>query len=65
MPVDDHMEKKTRKLASLNAFTITVFIILASIDNAVLDMASSVYWAIRDSLSIDPQFLGLVNSILI
>ncbi len=57
------MERKIN--ATLKAFTITVFIILASIDNSVLDMASSVYWAIRDELLIEPEFLGLVNSILI
>ncbi len=57
------MERKIN--AALKAFTITVFIILASIDNSVLDMASSVYWAIRDELLIEPEFLGLVNSILI
>ncbi|MEX2719143.1 MAG: MFS transporter [Candidatus Sigynarchaeota archaeon] len=52
--------------AFLRLFTITVFIILASIDNCVLDMASSVYWAMEDVFGLDrPDFLGFVNSLLI
>lgn len=59
------MKLKDRDTAITRAFTITVFILLASIDNAVLDMASSVYWAIETHLTIPPVFLGVVNSILI
>ncbi|MHA1338612.1 MAG: MFS transporter [Promethearchaeota archaeon] len=56
---------KNKKYAILKAFTIMVFIILASIDNAVLDMSSSIYWAIKISLNVNEFLLGIVNSALI
>ncbi len=60
------MSKPPKTSAFLRLFTITVFIILASIDNCVLDMASSVYWAMEKVFGLDkPDFLGLVNSLLI
>jgi MFS transporter, Spinster family, sphingosine-1-phosphate transporter len=67
------MSKPSKKTAFLRLFTISVFLILASIDNCVLDMASSVYWAMETAimtsttfLGLTPtEFLGLVNSLLI
>lgn len=58
-------DKKDKKLAFLKLFTITVFIMLASIDNSVLDIASSIYWAIEPELGVDAVFLGFANSISI
>ncbi|NMC05640.1 MAG: MFS transporter [Candidatus Lokiarchaeota archaeon] len=59
------MPRPSPKEAFLRAFTITVFLILASIDNCVLDMASSVYWAMQTALVTSTTFLGFVNSLLI
>jgi MFS family permease len=59
------MSKPSKKSAFLRLFTITVFIILASIDNSVLDMASSVYTAIIPAIHTSEFFLGLVNALLI
>lgn len=51
------------RLATL--FTIAVFILLASIDNAVLEMAPSIFWAIKPALSATDVEIGIANSILI
>ncbi len=59
------MSKPSKKGAFLRLFTITVFIILASIDNSVLDMASSLYPAMKPALNTSDFFLGLVNAFLI
>jgi len=55
----------TTKYRVLTLFTITVFIALASIDNAVLEMASGIYWAIIDALDSTEFGVGLANSILV
>ncbi len=69
------MSKPSKKSAFLRLFTITVFIILASIDNSVLDMASSVYDPMSIALKTTGIFfhtedawliyLGIVNAVLI
>nr|MDO8108997.1 MFS transporter [Candidatus Sigynarchaeota archaeon] len=69
------MKKEFSKADFLRVFTIVVFIILASIDNSVLDMASSVYYFMKPafvSAPITPEklaemeiYLGFVNSLLI
>ncbi|MBD3350407.1 MAG: MFS transporter [Candidatus Lokiarchaeota archaeon] len=56
---------KKKRLAFLKTFTIVVFILLASIDNAASDAAKSVYWAMEISLGTTDVRLGFINSLLI
>jgi MFS family permease len=65
IPKACHMSKPSKNSAFLRLFTISVFIILASIDNSVLDMASSVYVAMETALHTTEIFLGFVNALLI
>ncbi|MFX0099037.1 MAG: MFS transporter [Candidatus Hodarchaeota archaeon] len=57
------MEEKEKNIAFLKSFTIFIFILLASIDNAAADMAPSVYWAMEGGLHTEEFLLGIVTAI--
>ncbi|MHA1791303.1 MAG: MFS transporter [Promethearchaeota archaeon] len=48
----------------LKYFTIIVFMLITTLDNSILEVPSSVYWAMIPSIDVESMYLGFVNMLV-